>query len=217
LAGESELCGDLPLLRDVAAEAMMTDGCHAAIDTLWVLLRCQCTRDLVEEFLCAKVLPLRAKQEWFAMKDDERYQEKGLKGLVIDVNAVWEKILMKSKKCSEGLNAIYREVEAMVENLVGKLGAVKIKVINAAHGDHHRLNRVYDLLGITYTDWPSPADDVGGGKKRKGAEALGKAAVGERRGHGHGRGSSGSAVSRQAVVEVCTSGSLPAPGAGGSV
>jgi hypothetical protein len=145
LAGESELCGDLPLLRDVAAEAMMTDGCHAAIDTLWVLLRCQCTRYLVEEFVCVKVLPLRAKQVWFVVKDDERYQEKGLKGLVIDVNVVWEKILKKSKKCSEGLNAIYREVKAVVENLVGKLGAVEIKFINAAHGDHHRLSRVYDL------------------------------------------------------------------------
>lgn len=95
-----------------------------------------------------------------------------MKGLVIDVNAVWEKILMKSKKCSEGLNAIYRAVEEVVENLVGKLGAVKIKVINAAHGDLHRLNRVYDLLGITYIDWPSPADDVGGWRKGRGLKRL---------------------------------------------
>ena len=40
---------------------------------------------MVEEFVCTKVLPLRASQSWFNVKDDERYQAHGLKGLGIDV------------------------------------------------------------------------------------------------------------------------------------
>lgn len=51
----------------------MTNGCVAAVDALRALSRHQCARDLVEEFLCAKVLPLRANQSWFTVKDDERY------------------------------------------------------------------------------------------------------------------------------------------------
>ena len=45
----------------------------------------QCARDLVEEFVCAKVLPLRANQSWFVVKDDEKYRARGLKGLGLNV------------------------------------------------------------------------------------------------------------------------------------
>jgi len=57
----------------VTLDAIMTDGCVAAVDTLRVLSRHQCARYLVEEFVCAKVLSLRASQPWFDVKDDERY------------------------------------------------------------------------------------------------------------------------------------------------
>ena len=63
----------------------MTDGCAVAVDALRILLRHQCARNLVEEFVYVKVLPLRAKQAWFVVKVDERYQERGLKGLVMNV------------------------------------------------------------------------------------------------------------------------------------
>ena len=55
-------------------ESIMTDGCAATMDALRTLSRHQCVRDLVEEFVCAKVLPLRANQSWFAVKDDEKYR-----------------------------------------------------------------------------------------------------------------------------------------------
>ena len=40
---------------------------------------------LGEEFVCVKVLPLMANQSWFAVKDDEKYRARGLKGLGLNV------------------------------------------------------------------------------------------------------------------------------------
>ena len=60
LEGEPDLCGKLSKLESVTSEGVMTDACAAAVDALKILSRHQCVRDLVEEFVCAKVLPLRA-------------------------------------------------------------------------------------------------------------------------------------------------------------
>ena len=68
LEGEPSLCGNLLRLDNVTLDAIMTDGCVAAVDTLRVLSPHQCARYLVEEFVCAKVLPLRANQSWFAVR-----------------------------------------------------------------------------------------------------------------------------------------------------
>ena len=67
----------------MTADGVMIDGCAAAVDVLRIWHH-QCARDLVEEFVCAKVLPLRANQAWFVVKDDERYREHGLKGLGVN-------------------------------------------------------------------------------------------------------------------------------------
>ena len=48
----------------MTADSGMTDGCAAAVDALRTLSCQQCVHDLVEEFVCAKVLPLRANQSW---------------------------------------------------------------------------------------------------------------------------------------------------------
>ena len=85
MEGDLGLCGKLSKLDNVIADGVMTDGFAAAIDALRILSRHQCARDLVEEFVCAKVLPLRADQAWFMVKDDERYREHGLKGLGLNV------------------------------------------------------------------------------------------------------------------------------------
>jgi hypothetical protein len=85
LGSKPSLYGKLLRLDNVTLEAIMANGCVAAVDVLWALSRHQCTQDLVEEFLCAKVLPLRANQSWFEVKDDERYRGRGLKGLGIYV------------------------------------------------------------------------------------------------------------------------------------
>ena len=74
LEGEPDLCGKLSKLESVTSEGVMIDACAAAVDTLWILSRHQCACDLVEEFVCAKVVPLRADQAWFTVKDDEQYQ-----------------------------------------------------------------------------------------------------------------------------------------------
>ena len=84
MEGEPSLCGKLMRLDSVIAKGMMTDGCATTVDALWTLLRHQCACDLVKEFVCAKVLPLRANQAWFVVNDDERYRECGLKGLGVN-------------------------------------------------------------------------------------------------------------------------------------
>ena len=62
------------------------------MDALRILSCHQCARDLVEEFVCAKVVSLRADQAWFAVKDDERYRRRGLKGLSVNVKQAWSKV-----------------------------------------------------------------------------------------------------------------------------
>jgi hypothetical protein len=49
-------------LNSVTFEGIMTDACAAAVDALRALSCHLCACDLVEEFVCAKVLPLRADQ-----------------------------------------------------------------------------------------------------------------------------------------------------------
>lgn len=57
-----------------------------------------------------KVLPLRANQPWFDVKDDERYQARGLKGLGIDVKQAWSRVLQRSVSSVAGVKAIYKKV-----------------------------------------------------------------------------------------------------------
>ena len=77
----------------MTTDGVMTDGYATAIDALRILSCHQCARDLVEEFVGTKVLPLRANQSWFECKDDERYRDCGLKGLGVDVKQAWSKVL----------------------------------------------------------------------------------------------------------------------------
>ena len=79
------MCGKLSKLDSVTSEGVMMDAYAAAVDALRALSRHQCACDLVEEFVCAKVVPLRADQAWFAVKDDEWYRRRGLKGLSFNV------------------------------------------------------------------------------------------------------------------------------------
>ena len=150
----------------------MTDGCVAAVDALRTLSRHQCTCDLVEKFVCAKVLPLRANQSWFAAKDDEKYRACGLKGLGMDVKQAWSKVLWKSNTPAAGVKVVYKKVVEAVEELIGALGTAKNKAIKIALADRHRVNRCFDLLGLVYSDWPFvELKDVEVGKKRKRAKA----------------------------------------------
>ena len=152
MEGEPSLCGKLMRLDSVTAEGIMNDGCAAAVDALRTLSCHQCARDLVEEFVCAKVLPLRANQSWFVVKDDEKYRAHGLKGLSMD-----EK---------------YKKVAEAVEELIEALGTAENKAIKIALADRHHVNRCFDLLGLIYPDWPSvELKDAEVGKKRKRARA----------------------------------------------
>jgi hypothetical protein len=98
------LCGKLLRLDSITSEGVMTDAWAAAVDVFRVLSRHQCACDLVEEFVCAKVLPSRANQTWFAVKDDERYRARGFKGLGVDVKQAWSKVIHEwSEGCIGGL------------------------------------------------------------------------------------------------------------------
>lgn len=51
----------------------------------------------------------------------------------------------------EGIKAVYREVAV---ELVDALGSSKIKAIRVALVDRHHVNQAFDLLGLTYLNWP---------------------------------------------------------------
>lgn len=98
----SELCGDLAPLGNVSAQGVRTEVCCQVIDALRIAARYQCTRDLFEELICAKVSPLWAGQRWFAVTED-KYKDKGLKCSDIDVEAKWKNVLEKAESWKQGL------------------------------------------------------------------------------------------------------------------
>jgi hypothetical protein len=140
------------------SDAIKTDGCAAVVD---VLTRHQCARDLVEEFVCAKVLPLRAGQTWFDVKDDERYQARGLR------------VFHRSGSSVAGVKDVYKKVAEATEELIGALGNTEIKAIRATLADRHRVIQVFDLLGLTNPDWPQ----VESGMPRVGRRGKGQRQV----------------------------------------
>ena len=56
----ADLCGGLVPLGNVSVEGVRTEICCRVVDALRVVAQYQCAQDLFEEFLCAKVVPLRA-------------------------------------------------------------------------------------------------------------------------------------------------------------
>ena len=71
---EPGLCGKLSKLESATSEGVITDACATIVGELRILSHHQCARDLVEEFVCTKIVPLRVDQAWFVAKDDKRYQ-----------------------------------------------------------------------------------------------------------------------------------------------
>jgi hypothetical protein len=88
--------------RCVSAQGVRTEVCCQVIDALRIAARYQCTRDLFEELICAKVSPLWAGQRWFAVTED-KYKDKGLKCSDIDVEAKWKNVLEKAESWKQGL------------------------------------------------------------------------------------------------------------------
>lgn len=177
------------MLGSVNAEGAATDACLTAIDALRAMARHQCARDLFEKFLCAKVVPLQDDERWFSVSD-ERYKDKVLKccGCCLGEGAE-----IKAKSHEAGLARVLKTVSVAAEEIVGSLGSVEIRSIRSALSDRWRLNRVFDLLRVTYSDWPYPSSDAGAGKagalkKRKQAEVADeKTSRGGKRGE-RGRG-----------------------------
>jgi len=77
------------------------------------------------------------------------------------------------------------------------------KAIRAALADRHRVNRAFDLLGLTYSDWSQvESTEAEGGKKRKMLEMSVKTMGLLKRG-GHGWGCSvAPKVTRVAAAKV---------------
>lgn len=106
-------------LGNVSAKAIMIDGFLVVVDALRALARHQCARDLIEEFLCVEVLPLKANQRWFAINDDALYKDCGIKGLEIDVKKACLKVMGKGDTSMAGIKAVYNEVAMATEDHVG--------------------------------------------------------------------------------------------------
>jgi hypothetical protein len=122
LEGELGLWDKLMRLDSVTSEGIMTNVCATAVDALRALSRHLCARNLVEEFICAKVLPLRAGQAWFMVKDDEKYRARGLKGLSANVRQAWLKVLQKSNKSATRVKTVYKKVSEAIDELIEALG-----------------------------------------------------------------------------------------------
>ena len=86
------------------------------------------------------MLSLRASQPWFDVKDDDRYQAHGLKGLGIDVKQAWSRVLQRSGSSVVRVKAVYKKVAEAIEELIGTLGNMENKAIRAALADRHRVN-----------------------------------------------------------------------------
>jgi uncharacterized protein YwlG (UPF0340 family) len=64
------------------------------------------------------------------------------------------RVLQKSSLTVARIKVVYKEVAEVAEELVGAIGSSEIKTIRVALADCHRVNRAFDLLGLTYLDWP---------------------------------------------------------------
>lgn len=132
LEDEPGLCGQLSKIEWVSVEHVATDECVAAVDALRQLSRHQCARDLVEEYVCARYVPLRKDQVWFEVRDDEKYRSWRLKYLRLDLRAAWKRVIEKGRTQAEGVESVYRIIEKEVDNLVGPLLLPELKLIKKA-------------------------------------------------------------------------------------
>lgn len=70
---------------------------------------------------------------------------------------------------------MYKKLAKAIECPIRALGTQENKVIKVALADHQCVNRCFDLLGLTYLDWPFvELKDAEGSKKGKRAEAGGR-------------------------------------------
>jgi hypothetical protein len=104
LEGKHGLCGKLMRLDSVTSKVIMTDAYATTVNA------------------CVKVLPLRADQAWFMVKDDEKYRARRLKGLGVNVRQAWSKVLQKSNKSVAGVKTVYKKVFEAVDKLIRALG-----------------------------------------------------------------------------------------------
>ena len=70
----------------LTVEGAVTEASQVVFDAMRDLEQHQCARDVFEEFVCAKVVPLWGAEKWFTISE-ERYKEKGLKCPDINVLA----------------------------------------------------------------------------------------------------------------------------------
>jgi hypothetical protein len=108
----------------------------------------------------------------------------------------------------EAVKSVYKRVAEMVDELIGALGTQENKAIKIALANHPRVNRCFDLLGLTYPNWPEvDLKDAGGGRKRKRAARRDKG-TGTSKGGGRGCGR-GSSVDRPVAAKVHASSVAP--------
>ena len=106
------------------------------------------------------------------------------------------------------VKTMYKKVAKAVEALIRALGTQENKVIKVGLADHHRVNRCFDLLGLTYPDWSSmELKDAEGSMKRKRAEVGGELVSTSKQG-GCGCGRAGASKVDRATMEKVAASSV---------
>lgn len=158
-----------------------------------------------------EVCPVTPDQVWFEVHDDAKYELRGLKFLRLDLMSLCRGVVDKGRTPAEGVALVFEAVKGEVEDLVGPLMTPELKLIKKVLDSRRRVNRCFDLLGVAYSDWPSPeASGSEAGVKRKRGSAGGRDGGAPKQGRG-GRGR-GSSVDRPVVAKVSQSRwSVPKP------
>jgi hypothetical protein len=90
------------------------------------------------------------------VKNSRRYAPKGLTGLEVYVEGLWESLLEEAEgDRAEFGRRLVEEVTVGANILVGSIDAHEMVKIRTALGDRRRVNRIFDLAGAEYPDWPS--------------------------------------------------------------
>jgi hypothetical protein len=156
VGGAADLCGAPKELALERTKPVRTDAAVQVLEALRKMSSHVCTRDLVEEFTGALLWPLWRKEVLPEVKNSRRYAPKGLTGLEVDVEGLWESLLEEAEgDRAEFGRRLVEEVTVGANILVGSIDAHEMVKIRTALGDRRRVNRIFDLAGAEYPDWPS--------------------------------------------------------------
>lgn len=138
---------------------------------------------------------------WFEVRNEQKYAQRGLKFLKLNLKSAWSGVTSKARTPAEGVGHVLDIVKKKCEDLVGPMMQPELKLIKKSLNSRRRVNRCFDLLGAVYDDYPS-AEASGSeaiSKRKRGSIGGREPGAGKRGRGGQGRGSS---VERATVTKV---------------